>query len=245
MVYLGGATRMRILLVEDDQEHAAIIARGLRKHAFAVDVAVDGDQALFFAETNDYDVVVLDLNLPKRDGFAVCRALREGGSHVPILMLTARDAVQDRVLGLETGADDYLVKPFDFAEFLARVRALLRRRQVYRGPVLTVGDLVLDTSNETVRRGERAIPLTSKEYALLEFLMRNANRVVRRAELAEHVWDNSFDAFSNIIDVYISRLRQKVDAGEPLPVIRTRRGVGYVISAEPEPAVDDSRAGDG
>jgi two-component system copper resistance phosphate regulon response regulator CusR len=148
-------------------------------------------------------------------------------------MLTARDAVVDRVTGLEIGADDYLVKPFDFAEFLARVRALLRRQQVYRGPVLTVGDLTLDTSSQTARRGDRPVVLTSKEFALLEFLMRNAGRVVGRGELAEHVWDNSFDAFSNVIDVYIRRLRQKVDAGGAAPLIRTRRGVGYTITAEP------------
>lgn len=236
---------MRILLVEDDREHAEIIARGLRKHAYAVDVADDGDLAVFFAQTNDYDVIVLDLMLPKRDGFAVCRTLREDGSHVPILMLTARDGVEDRVKGLETGADDYLVKPFDFAELLARVRALLRRRQVWVGDVLTVGDLVLDTSIGAARRGNRAISLTPKEYSLLEFLMRNANRVVRRAELAEHVWDNSFDAFSNIIDVYISRLRQKVDAGENPPLIGTRRSVGYVITAEPESTIDEADLGGG
>src|SRR6185503_14767419 len=169
---------MRILVVEDDHQHAAIIARGMRKHAFAVDVADDGEQALFFAETNDYDLVVLDVMLPKRDGFDVCRTLRAAGSRVPILMLTARDAVADRVAGLETGADDYLVKPFDFAELLARVRALLRRNLVYHGAVLSVGDLTLDTAAQSVRRGDRALALTPKEYALLEFLMRNADRVV-------------------------------------------------------------------
>jgi two-component system copper resistance phosphate regulon response regulator CusR len=231
---------MRILVVEDDREHAAIIARGMRKHAFAVDVAEDGDDALFFAETNDYDLVVLDVMLPKRDGFEVCRRLRAGGSRVAILMLTARDAVADRVAGLETGADDYLVKPFDFAELLARVHALLRRNRVYRGPVLAVGDLTLDTAAQTVRRGGRALTLTSKEYALLEFLMRNAGRVVGRAELAEHVWDNSYDAFSNIIDVYIRRVRRKVDAGFDPPLIRTRRGTGYIITDDPEPVAGDA-----
>jgi two-component system copper resistance phosphate regulon response regulator CusR len=225
---------MRILVVEDDEQHAAIIARGLRKHAFAVDVAADGEQALFFAETNEYDVVVLDVMLPKLDGLEVCRRLRDGGSHVAILMLTARDGVADRVAGLETGADDYLVKPFDFSELLARVRALLRRQQVYRSPVLQVGDLVVDTAAQTARRGGRSLALTAKEYALLEFLARNAGRVVGRAELAEHVWDNSYDAFSNVIDVYVRRLRQKVDMGDAAPLIHTRRGVGYLLAQEPD-----------
>jgi DNA-binding response OmpR family regulator len=238
------SSAMRILLAEDDEQYATIIARGMRKYAFAVDVATDGEQALFLAQTNDYDLVVLDVMMPKRDGFDVCRQLRADNSQVAILMLTARDAVVDRVAGLEIGADDYLVKPFDFGEFLARVRALLRRQHVYRGPVLKVGDLTLDTSGQTARRGDRALVLTAKEYALLEFMMRNADRVIGRAELAEHVWDNSYDAFSNIIDVYIRRLRQKVDAGEQTPLIHTRRRVGYIITAEPVLPGDESDADD-
>lgn len=222
---------MRILLVEDDHQHAAIMARGLRKHAFAVDVAKDGDEALFLAQTNDYDLVVLDIMLPVRDGFEVCRLLREGGSNVPVLMLTARDAVEDRILGLETGADDYLTKPFDFAEFVARVRALLRRPRRYEAPVLQVGDLSIDTGTRTARRGDRDIVLTSKEFALLEFLARNAGRVVGRSEISEHVWDVSYDAFSNVIDVFMRRLRRKVDDGEDEKLLHTRRGAGYVLAA--------------
>jgi len=225
---------MRILLVEDDQQHAAIIARGLRKHAFAVDVASDGDEAVFLAETNDYDVLVLDVMLPRKHGFEICRHLRSGGSDVPILMLTARDAVEDRVAGLETGADDYLTKPFDFAEFVARVRALLRRPRVWQAPKLCVGDLAIDTSARTAERAGRAISLTTKEFALLEFLGRNAGRVVSRSEIAEHVWDDHYDPFSNVIDVYVRKLRQKVDDGERIRLIHTRRGAGYILSASPE-----------
>jgi two-component system copper resistance phosphate regulon response regulator CusR len=225
---------MRILLVEDDHQHAAIIARGLRKHAFAVDVASDGDEALFLAQTNEYDVIVLDVMLPRRNGFEVCRTLREGGSNVPVLMLTARDAVEDRITGLETGADDYLTKPFDFAEFVARVRALLRRPRRYEAPVLRIGDLSIDTGARTARRRDRDILLTSKEFALLEYLARNAGRVVGRAEISEHVWDSSYDAFSNVIDVFIRRLRRKVDDGEDRKLLRTRRGAGYLLSADPE-----------
>ncbi len=234
---------MRILLVEDDRQHAAIIARGLRKHAFAVDVASDGDEALFLAQTNEYDVLVLDVMLPKRDGFDVCRKLREGGSDVPVMMLTARDAVEDRIAGLETGADDYLTKPFDFAEFIARIRALLRRPRRYEAPVLRVGDLSIDTGARTARRRDREIVLTSKEFALLEFLARNAGRVVGRAEISEHVWDNSYDAFSNVIDVFIRRLRRKVDDGEEQRLLHTRRGAGYVLSVEPAGSgrTDDER----
>lgn len=235
---------MRVLVVEDDEQHAEIIARGLRKHSFAVDVASDGDDAIFFAETNSYDVIVLDVMLPRADGREVCRRLRAGGSTTGILMLTARDGVADRVAGLETGADDYLTKPFAFAELLARVKALLRRCHVYRGPVLEVGDLTIDTSSQIAKRCDRAISLTAKEYALLEYLARNAGRVVPRAELAEHVWDNSYDAFSNIIDVYIRRLRRKVDAGDAVPLIRTRRGVGYVVTADPEAPAEGAGAED-
>lgn len=232
---------MRILLVEDDRQHAAIIARGLRKHAFAVDVAPDGDEALFLAQTNRYDIVVLDVMLPQRDGFEVCRKLRELGSDVPVLMLTARDTVEDRIAGLETGADDYLTKPFDFNEFVARVRALLRRPRRYEAPVLQVGDLSIDTGARTARRRDRDILLTSKEFALLEFLARNAGRVIGRAEISENVWDSSYDAFSNVIDVFIRRLRRKIDEGEDQRLLHTRRGAGYLLSAD---QVTSARAGE-
>jgi two-component system copper resistance phosphate regulon response regulator CusR len=226
---------MRILVVEDDTRLATVVARGLRKQAFAVDTAGDADEALFFAQTNPYDLMVLDVMLPGRDGFAVCRQLRQDGCSTPILMLTARDSVEDKVTGLELGADDYLTKPFDFNELVARVRALLRRRQVYRSPQLTVGDLTLDTASRTAWRGGREIELTTKEYAVLEYLVENAGRVIGRAELAEHVWDENYDPFSNVIDVYIRRLRQKIDDGFPTRLIRTRRGAGYVVSTDPIP----------
>ena len=227
---------MRIFLVEDDERLASVIARGLRKQSYAVDVADDGETALFQAETNDYDLVVLDAMIPRRDGFDVCRDLRSNGFDAPIMFLTARDSVEDRVRGLELGADDYLVKPFEFPEFLARIRALLRRRSVLHPSVLTVGDLTLDTSSRAARRDGRTIDLTSKEYGVLEYLMTHPGRVVSRTELAEHVWDHNYDPFSNVIDVYIRRLRRKVDAGFALPLIRTRRGSGYVVTDAPEPA---------
>ena len=225
---------MRILLVEDDRQHAAIIARGLRKHAFAVDVAAEGDEGLFLAQTSAYDVIVLDVMLPKRTGIEVCRTLRGDGSDVPVLMLTARDAVEDRITGLETGADDYLTKPFAFEELVARIRALLRRARRYEASVIQVGDLTVDSGARAARRGERDILLTSKEFALLEFLARNAGRVVGRAEISEHVWDNSYDAFSNVIDVFIRRLRRKIDDDEAIKMLRTRRGAGYLLTSEPE-----------
>jgi two-component system, OmpR family, copper resistance phosphate regulon response regulator CusR len=226
---------MRILVVEDDTRLATVVARGLRKQAFAVDTAGDADEALFFAQTNAYDLMVLDVMLPGRDGFAVCRQLRADGWAAPILMLTARDSVEDKVSGLELGADDYLTKPFDFNELIARVRALMRRRHIYRSPKLAVGDLELNTAARTASRGGREIELTTKEYAVLEYLVENAGRVIGRAELAEHVWDENYDPFSNVIDVYIRRLRQKIDDGFSPRLIRTRRGAGYVVSADPVP----------
>lgn len=222
---------MRILVIEDDMNLAGVISRGLRKHSYAADIAVDGEHGLFLAQTSDYDLVILDVMMPKLNGFEVCRQLRTGGSHFPILMLTARDAVADRVEGLDSGADDYLVKPFDFVELLARVRALLRRRPNWTDERTAVADLTLDRSTRTATRSSRKIALTAKEYSLLEFLMEHAGRVVTREQIAEHVWDLNFDAFSNVIDVYIKRLRQKIDLeGEP-PLIHTRRGMGYILLA--------------
>lgn len=221
---------MRVLLVEDDSRIARFAAKGLREQAYAVDVAATGDQALYQAAINPYDLVVLDVMIPGPDGFEVCKQLRKSGKRMPILMLTARDAVDDRITGLDCGADDYLTKPFEFRELLARLRALLRRPSGVQPSRLTVGDLVLDTAGQTVSRAGRFIPMTTKEYALMEFLARNAGRVVGRAEIAEHVWDEEFDPFSNLIEVYVNRLRRKIDHGQAKPLLHTRRGAGYMLS---------------
>ncbi len=222
---------MRLLLVEDDPVIAASLAKGLREHAYAVDVATDGDAAVYQAAVNPYDAVILDVMLPKRDGFAVCRELRSRGSSVRVLMLTARDAVADRITGLDTGADDYLTKPFEFGELLARLRALLRRPTALAPAVLHVGDLALDTHGQRASRAGRALPLTTKEYALLEFLARNAGRVVGRAEISDHVWDDHYDPASNLIESYVNRIRRKVDLPGLPTLIHTRRGAGYVLEA--------------
>jgi two-component system copper resistance phosphate regulon response regulator CusR len=228
---------MRVLLVEDEARLAAFLAKGLREHSFAVDIAGDGEAALYYAAVNEYDLVILDIMLPVKDGFAVCKELRTEGFRQPILMLTARDSVNDRVTGLDSGADDYLSKPFDFKELLARMRALLRRPREVLPPVIRVADLTLDTSNHAVNRAGRNISLTAKEYALLEFLVLKRNRVVNREQIAQHVWDDSFDPCSNIIDVYVRRLRSKIDEGFSTCLIHTRRGEGYMLAA------DDNGAG--
>jgi two-component system copper resistance phosphate regulon response regulator CusR len=226
---------MRVLLVEDEPQAAQIVAKGLREHTYAVDVASDGAAALFQLSLTDYDAVVLDVMLPIKDGFQVCRAIRESGSVVPILMVTARDAVESRIEGLDSGADDYLVKPYDFGELLARLRALVRRGG---RPVLperlTVENLVLDTRAQRVWNKGRELALTAKEYALLEYLARRAGDVVTRAEIAEHVWDEHYDPFSNVVDVYIQRLRRKLDESRDMSVIRTRRGEGYQLAPAEE-----------
>jgi two-component system copper resistance phosphate regulon response regulator CusR len=223
---------VRILLVEDETRVAGFIAKGLREHSYAVDVASDGGAALYHSAVAQYDLVVLDVMLPGKNGHAVCRELRAAGFRAPILMLTARDAIDDRVAGLDAGADDYLVKPFDFKELLARLRALARRSGVPRPEVLQAADLTVNTGNHAVSRGGRPISLTAKEYALLEFLLLHQDRVVGREAIAQHVWDESFDAFSNVIDVYVKRLRAKLDADGAARLIHTRRGEGYILSAE-------------
>jgi two-component system copper resistance phosphate regulon response regulator CusR len=225
---------MRILLVDDEFEAAAVLAKGLREHAYAVDAASDGPQALELAATNDYDLIVLDLLLPRIDGLEVCRRLRSDGLKTPILMLTARGEPDQRVEGLDVGADDYLPKPYHFPELLARVRALLRRGPALASSVLQVEDLTIDTRAQQVRRADRLIQLTTKEYALLEYLARRQGEVVGRAAIAEHVWDDSFDPLSNLIEVYIQRLRRKIDDGEPVKLIQTRRGAGYCLTAADE-----------
>ena len=208
-----------------------MLAKGLREQAYAVDVATDGEEALYRASINDYDLVILDVLLPRKGGFAVCRQMRAAGSAVPVLMLTARDAVADRIAGLDTGADDYLTKPFDLHELLARVRALLRRGPVLRRETIQLADLTIDTQARRVRRAGRGIELTGKEYALLDYLARHPDQVVGRAEIAEHVWDENFDPFSNLIEVYMQRLRRKIDEGHPRKLLHTIRGGGYMLSS--------------
>ncbi|GAC1615766.1 MAG: response regulator transcription factor [Candidatus Acidiferrum sp.] len=225
---------MRLLLVEDDPRIARLVAKGLREQAYAVDVATTGEDALYQVDINTYDLILLDVMIPEPNGFQVCRKIRDSGKRMPILMLTARDAVDDRITGLDHGADDYLTKPFEFRELLARLRALLRRSGELRPPRIVVGDMILDTAAQSVSRSGRVIPLTAKEYALLEFLARNAGRVVGRAEIAEHVWDETFDPFSNLIEVYVNRVRRKVDAGSRKPLLQTRRGAGYVLGSGEE-----------
>jgi len=223
----------RLLLVEDDPDAARVLAKGLRERGYAVDVAGDGEIAIVQAATTDYDIVLLDVLLPKTDGFAACRAIRDSGCVVPILMLTARDSVESRIEGLDCGADDYLVKPFDFGELLARLRALIRRG---RHPILpdrlSAGSLVLDTRSRRVRLASRELSLTTKEYALLEYLVRRAGDVVSRGDIAEHVWDEHYDPLSNVVDVYIQRLRRKLDRPGADSWIRTRRGEGYQLEAD-------------
>ncbi len=226
-VDLLGVMRMRVLIVEDERRLSGIIKRGLLEEGYAVDVAFDGEEGQAFAESISYDVIILDLMLPKKDGVDVCRELRRERMNAPILMLTARDAVQDRVKGLDAGADDYLVKPFAFEELLARVRALLRREGECKSGRVQVGDLVLDTLSRQAWRGHRRIDLTSKEYAILDYLMRHPNVVISRAMIEEHAWNYQFDGVSNVIDVYIRRLRGLIDEEGEESLIQTVRGAGY------------------
>jgi DNA-binding response OmpR family regulator len=224
---------MRVLLVEDEPNAAHLIAKGLREQTYAVDIASDGDAAIFQAGTTDYDAVILDVMLPGKDGFEVCRAIRESGCTVPILMVTARDAVEARIAGLDSGADDYLVKPFDFGELLARIRAVIRRgRQPLLPERLTVGPLTLNTRSRSVQVQRQDISLTAKEYALLEYLARRAGDVVTRTDIVEHVWDEHYDPLSNVVDVYVQRLRRKIDPPGAESMIRTRRGEGYQLVAD-------------
>ena len=216
---------MRILVVEDERAIAAFLRQGLTEAGYAVDLAVDGAEALHWAAITAYDAILLDVMLPEQDGLAVCAELRRRGVRTPVLMLTARDTIGDR--GLDSGADDYLVKPFAFAELLARIRALLRREPALKGTVLQVADLTLDSVSREVRRGGRVITLTTKEYSLLEFLMRHPNQSLTRATIAEHVWDYDFDNLTNIIDVHVFALRRKLDDGHEVKLLHTVRGVGY------------------
>ena len=220
--------------MEDEREAAAVLARGLREQSFAVDVVHDGAAALEQASINDYDLLVLDLMLPGMSGLQVCRQLRSAHVSVPILMLTARGEPDERVSGLDAGADDYLPKPYHFPELLARIRALLRRGPSLASAVISIDDLSVDTRARRVIRGGEGVSLTTKEYALLDYLARRQGDVVTRGEIAEHVWDDSFDPMSNLIEVYIQRLRRKIDDGRAVKLIHTRRGTGYVLTPQRE-----------
>ncbi len=226
---------MRILLVEDDRKVASFIHKGLEEEGYAVDVAEDGETGLLMGLDRLHDLILLDVMLPKKPGFQVLRELRQARVTTPVLLLTARDTVEDKVQGLDAGADDYLTKPFAFAELLARVRALLRRRADARSPKLEIADLVVDPATRSVTRGGRPITLTNREYALLEYFLRNPGRVLSRAMIAEHVWDYDFDTGTNVIDVYVNYLRKKIDAGHTSRLLHTVRGAGYVLRESPEP----------
>jgi two-component system copper resistance phosphate regulon response regulator CusR len=230
---------MRILVVEDERVAAEVLAKGLREHAYAVDVAGDGATALEQAGTNDYDLIILDILLPRLDGLEVCSRLRAEGLTLPILMLTARGGPDQRVEGLDVGADDYLSKPYHFPELLARVRALLRRGPALTPSLMCFHDLTVDTRARRVERAGEVIALTAKEYALLEYLLRRQGEVVGRAEIAEHVWDDSFDPMSNLIEVYIQRLRRKIDDGDSVKLIHTRRGAGYSLTIADDASPED------
>lgn len=230
---------MRILLAEDDPRLNDLLARALRERAYAVDVVTDGESALVEAAVNEYDAIVLDVMLPRRTGLEVCAELRRRGRQTPILMLTARDALRDRVAGLDSGADDYVVKPFELDELLARLRAIMRRGPALQDEQIVVGDLVVDTRAQQASRAGVPLGLTTREYALLEYLARHAGRVVGRAELTEHVWDANHDPMSNALEVYIGRVRKKLEAPNPVGMLHTRRGSGYLLSDVP----DDGRAG--
>lgn len=221
---------MRILVAEDDELLSRSLAKGLRERAYSVDLVYDGENAMLQGVLNEYDAIVLDVMLPKRDGFNVARALRARNVLAPILMLTARSRLGDKIEGLDAGADDYLTKPFEFDELLARLRALHRRQPTLTPQLLTVGDLAVDTRSQTAIRAGRLLQLTSKEYAMLEYLARHVGAVVSRTDLCAHVWDDNHDPFSNTLEVYVGRLRRKVDTGGSIPLIHTRRGAGYMLA---------------
>ncbi|MBI4389177.1 MAG: response regulator transcription factor [Nitrospinae bacterium] len=220
---------MRILIVEDDKKVAGFIKKGLEEETYAVDVAHDGEEGQYMGEQNQYDLIILDIMLPKVNGMDVLTGLRKSKIDAPILLLTAKDSVEDKVKGLNKGADDYLTKPFAFSELLARIRVLLRRGKAETKTVLQCGDLTLDLVSHKVRRGGEDIDLTGKEYSLLEYFMRNQEKVLTRTMIAEHVWDYNFDTFTNVIDVYINHLRKKIDKNYSRKLVHTLRGVGYVM----------------
>lgn len=220
---------MRVLIIEDEKKIAAFIRQGLKEEGYAVDNAYDGEEGHFLATTNDYDLIVLDVMLPKIEGVTVCKELRAHGVDIPILMLTAKDSVKDKVRGLDSGANDYLTKPFAFEELSARIRALLRKKGQAAATKLTAGDLTLDLLTHKVVRAGKEIVLTTKEFVLLEYFMRNAGQVITRTMIAEHVWDMNFESFTNVIDVYVNYLRNKIDHGFKKRLIHTVRGRGYLL----------------
>jgi len=220
---------MRILVIEDEQKVADFIKRGLKEEGYAVDTVSDGEEGCFQAAENHYDLILLDLMLPKLDGISVCRKLRQGGIYTPLIMLTAKDSVKDKVKGLDSGADDYISKPFSFEELLARIRALLRKGASRQPTKLQVSDLALDLLTHKVWRANEEVVLTAKEYALLEYFMRNAGSVITRTMISEHVWDINFDTFTNVIDVYVNYLRNKIDKNRKVKLIHTIRGRGYIL----------------
>ncbi len=220
---------MRILVVEDEKKVAGFIKQGLEEEGYAIDVAWDGSEGLSMALDGVYDLIILDINLPKLDGLKVLQEFRQSRGKTPVLLLTVRAAIEDKVLGLDTGADDYLTKPFSFQELLARIRALRRRRVEATPPLIQVADLTLDPARRVVSRGTEKLDLSTKEFALLDYFMRNPGRVLTRTMIAEHVWDDDFDPMSNIIDVYVNYLRKKIDLGREPKLLQTVRGVGYVM----------------
>jgi len=220
---------MRILVVEDEKRIADFIARGLKEEHYAVDIAYDGEEGVYLAEINTYDLMIFDIMLPKHDGVEMCRQLRAKKINTPILMLTARAAVKDKVMGLNSGADDYLTKPFSFEELLARVKVLLRRPSTNKTSVLKVADLELNQLNHEVKRTGKMMVLTAKEFALLEYLMLNLGQVISRSMISEHVWNEQFDSMTNVIDVHIRNLRNKIDDGFKKKLIHTMRGSGYML----------------
>ncbi len=220
---------MRILVVEDDAKVAGFIKKGVVEEQYAVDVFPNGNDGAFWASENDYDLIILDIMLPGKDGLSICRELRAKGVVIPIIMLTAKDTVNDKITGLEVGADDYIGKPFAFGEFLARIRALLRRSQTYKEPLLKIADLEMNPATRIVTRGGQEIALTGKEYALLEYFLRNPGRVLSETRIVEHVWDMNYDPRTNVVNVYIHHLRSKIDSGFDNKLIHTIRGTGYVM----------------
>ena len=220
---------MRILIAEDERDLNRLIARTLEKEGYGVDACLDGEEALYFLETTDYDAAVLDIMMPKKDGLQVLKAVRARGNDLPILLLTARDSISDRVTGLDSGADDYLIKPFDFDELLARLRVMTRRRSAHKSSLITVGDLTLDTASHQVARGGKTIDLSAREYAILEYLCMNAGTVLSRETIENHIWNYDYSGGTNVVDVYISYLRRKIDGGQEKKLIRTVWGAGWMI----------------